>query len=104
MNRSLEEESRLWPDFLLQISPSYATGSSVEDLAQNGQISGETARIFRTSEGKPYRLYRHQEEAIRKAFAKESFVVTSGTGSGKSLCYFLPIVDSLIKTPKPVKG
>lgn len=100
VNRSLEEESRLWPDFLLQISPSYATGSSVEDLAQNGQISGETARIFRTSEGKPYRLYRHQEEAIRKAFAKESFVVTSGTGSGKSLCYFLPIVDSLIKNPK----
>ncbi|MDW8467594.1 MAG: DEAD/DEAH box helicase [Chloroherpetonaceae bacterium] len=45
-------------------------------------------------------MYRHQEEAIRKAAAGESFVVTSGTGSGKSLCYFLPIVDSLIRNPR----
>ncbi|MEW6300391.1 MAG: hypothetical protein AB1671_22085, partial [Thermodesulfobacteriota bacterium] len=26
-------------------------------------------------------------------------MVTSGTGSGKSLCYFLPIVDSLVRNP-----
>jgi hypothetical protein len=25
---------------------------------------------------------------------RQSFVVTTGTGSGKSLCFFLPIVDA----------
>jgi ATP-dependent helicase YprA (DUF1998 family) len=98
VDRALEEEARLWPDFLVQVSPSYATASSVDQLAQQGSITGETAAIFQR-DGKPFTLYRHQEEAIRKALAGESFVVTSGTGSGKSLCYFLPIADSLIRQP-----
>jgi Lhr-like helicase len=72
----------------------------VEDLARQGRIGRETARIFRQPDGKPFRLYRHQEEAIGKALAGESLVVTSGTGSGKSLCYFLPIVESLIRAPQ----
>lgn len=99
VDRALDEEGRLWPDCLVQVSPSYATGATVDDLAQRGMIADETARIFRTPDGKPYRLYRHQEEAISKAVARDSFVVTSGTGSGKSLCYLLPIVDSLIRQP-----
>lgn len=99
VNRALEEEARLWPDFLVQVSPAYATGATVDELAQQGEIARETAQIFRSPDGKPYRLYRHQEEAIRRALRRESFVVTSGTGSGKSLCYFLPILESLIRQP-----
>ncbi len=34
-----------------------------------------------------------------KAHRGESYVVTSGTGSGKSLTYFLPIVDSFLSRP-----
>ena len=43
----------------------------------------ETAAVFQRPDGKPFTLYRQQEEAIHKALAGESFVVTSGTGSGK---------------------
>src|SRR5579884_886470 len=93
-----DEKARLWPDFLVQVSPSYAIGSSVDQLSQQGEITTETAVVFQ-KDGKPFTLYRHQEQAIRKALAGESFVVTSGTGSGKSLCYFLPIVESLIRQP-----
>jgi len=99
VDKVLDEESHLWPDPLVQVSPSYAMGASVDKLASEGLITEETARIFRTEEGKPFRLYRHQEEAIRKALGGESFVVTSGTGSGKSLCYFLPIIDSMVRQP-----
>jgi Lhr-like helicase len=95
----LSKEASLWPDPMVQLSPTYDTGATVEELAEAGWISPETARIFRTPADRSYRLYRHQEEAIRKALAGESFVVTSGTGSGKSLCYFLPIVDSLVRRP-----
>jgi len=98
VEKALEEEARLWPDFLVQVSPSYAIGSSVDQLSQQGEITTETAVVFQ-KDGKPFTLYRHQEQAIRKALAGESFVVTSGTGSGKSLCYFLPIVESLIRQP-----
>jgi len=99
VNRALVEQGDLWPEPLVQLSPAYATGKTVDDLAAEGLIAAETAEIFRQDNGKPFRLYKHQEEAIRKALAKKNFVVTSGTGSGKSLCYFLPIVDSLVRAP-----
>ncbi len=99
VDKALEEEAHLWPEPLVQLSPSYAPGPSVDELAREGLIADETARIFCRPDGTPFRLYRHQEQAIRKALAGESIVVTSGTGSGKSLCYFLPIVESLVRRP-----
>ena len=99
VDRALEEEQHLWPEPLVQLSPAYAPGQTVEELTRERLVTPEAARIFCQADGTPFRLYRHQEEAVRKALAGESFVVTSGTGSGKSLCYFLPIVDSLIRRP-----
>ena len=49
--------------------------------------------------GQPFHLYQHQVEAMTLASTGQSFVVTSGTGSGKSLTYFLPIIDSLLRQP-----
>ena len=97
--RALGEEAHLWPDFLLQLSPSYQRGPRVSELAEAGQLHPETARIFRTPQGAPYTLYRHQAQAIEKARAGQSYVVTSGTGSGKSLTYFLPIIDFILRHP-----
>lgn len=97
VNQALEEGIHLWPEPLLQLSPSYVSGPTVDELAEAGRIAQETARIFRFEDGRPFRLYRHQEEAVAKALAGKSFVVTSGTGSGKSLCYFLPIIDNWIR-------
>ncbi len=99
VEQALADESPLWPEPLVQLSPAYELGSSVEDLVREGLLSPETARVFRYPDGRPYRLYRHQEEAVRKALAGKSVVVTSGTGSGKSLCYFLPIIESLVRKP-----
>ncbi|WP_216641397.1 DEAD/DEAH box helicase [Thermus scotoductus] len=99
IERALLEEERLWPEPLLQLSPAYKRAASVDELAERGRLHPETARIFRTPQGHPYVLYRHQEEAIEKAARGESFVVTSGTGSGKSFCYFIPIVDAVVRNP-----
>jgi Lhr-like helicase len=107
VDKALEEESKLWPDPLIQVSPSYALGATIDDLAHEGLITEETARIFRWEDGRPFHLFQHQEDSIRLALEGKNFVVTSGTGSGKSLCYFLPIIDSLIRqsgTDKPVSA
>ena len=34
---------------------------------------------------------------ISKASAEESYVVTTGTGSGKSLAFFVPIIDRILR-------
>ncbi|GIV25482.1 MAG: DEAD/DEAH box helicase [Bacteroidia bacterium] len=98
VRRMLEEERQLWPEPLLQLSPSYQRAQTVEELAQEGVLHEETARIFRRAGGESFRLFRHQVEAIRLAAEGKSFVVTSGTGSGKSFCYFIPIVDAVVRT------
>jgi ATP-dependent helicase YprA (DUF1998 family) len=97
VEHALVEEARLWPDFLLQVSPAYARVAIVDELAAQSALHEETARIFSTSEGGPFHLYQHQIEVLDKARGGESYIVTSGTGSGKSLTDFLPIVDSLLR-------
>ena len=45
------------------------------------------------------RLYRHQEEALRAAFEGPT-IVTTGTASGKSLCFQLPTLEVLCSDRK----
>lgn len=49
-------------------------------------------------ENNPIRFYSHQSEAIAKAKSGKRFVVTTGTGSGKSLCFFVPIIDQALRS------
>ena len=56
----------------------------------------QTERVFRI-DGQPLTLFRHQSQAIAKAKQHHSFVVTTGTGSGKSLVFFIPIIDAAIR-------
>jgi ATP-dependent helicase YprA (DUF1998 family) len=101
VDEQLSETSPLWPEPLIQLSPTYEYGSDVDALAGQGLIARETAAIFRAPDGRPFRLYRHQQQAVEYAAQGRSFVVTSGTGSGKSLCYFIPIADYVLRQPTP---
>ncbi len=49
-----------------------------------------------------YELFEHQLEAIQLGAAGNDFVVTSGTGSGKSLTYIAAIFDHLFKSGNPM--
>ena len=90
-------EDRYWPEPLIQINPSYKRSTDVGTLVANGVLHPGCADIFR-ADGQPLSLYKHQEQAIALAAEDESFVVTTGTGSGKSLCFFIPIVSHVLAT------
>ena len=45
------------------------------------------------------RLYSHQVEAFDAARAGENVVVTTGTASGKSLAYLLPVIQATLEDP-----
>src|SRR5260370_20245978 len=74
------DQGRLWPDPLIQLNPSFQYADTVDDLVVEGALHSECARIFRagkdTSEGKTLRLYQHQVDAIRRARAGRSYVLT----------------------------
>ena len=44
-------------------------------------------------------LYTHQSQAVDASLRGNNLVVVSGTASGKTLCYNLPVLDALIQEP-----
>ncbi|MDI3487203.1 MAG: box helicase protein, partial [Methanolobus sp.] len=44
-------------------------------------------------------LYAHQAEAVERTRKRENIVLSTSTASGKSLCYMLPVFESLLKEP-----
>src|SRR5687767_13809045 len=99
---SIYAQERYWPEPLIQINPSYKRSTDIEALVAAGVLESQCADIFRlpppagTHRGEALSLYKHQEQAIALASQGESFVVTTGTGSGKSLCFFIPIVNAVL--------
>ncbi|MBI4369148.1 MAG: DEAD/DEAH box helicase [Elusimicrobia bacterium] len=94
----------LWPDALIQLNPSFEPGKTIDELVGEGILQKGSERIFRRDKtdedtsGKLLRLHKHQEEAIRIGVESKNYVLTTGTGSGKSLAYIVPIVDHILKT------
>lgn len=80
----------------LEATPPYETGSTIADLASEGVVH---RRLLELSEGLPSHrpLYAHQETAIRNAYQGRNQVVVTGTGSGKTECFLIPIIDHLLR-------
>jgi Lhr-like helicase len=57
--------------------------------------------LFPSFSGKERKLYSHQRESLANALIdRKHIVVTTGTGSGKTECFLLPVVHDLIKESK----
>lgn len=61
------------------------------------ELDGDLAGVLRRKGVWP--LYTHQAQAVRAALARENVVVVTGTASGKTLCYNLPVLQSLRDEP-----
>jgi len=81
----------LWPEPLLQLNPAFAEAGEMKELVSAGLLHPDCEEIFTG-----YRLYRHQRDAMALGLAGKDFVVTSGTGSGKSLTYIGSIFNHLL--------
>lgn len=90
------DAGRFWPDALLSLNPQYEDSQTIDDLVTSGVLDDGTGKVFRFGES-ALTLRKHQAQSIAKAKSGKSFVVTTGTGSGKSLCFFVPIVDAIIR-------
>ena len=85
----------------LDMNGSYKAGRSLRELMDLGLVS----RRFETLEPVEEKerelkierpLYLHQEKALLKADAGNNLIVTTGTGSGKTECFLLPILQTLL--------
>ncbi|MFE1359446.1 protein kinase domain-containing protein [Streptomyces harbinensis] len=93
-----------WPDPWLSLNPFFADGGQVTDLVRDGLLHPACAEIFQAGkketsprpDGRPLTFHRHQRQAIEAAQDGVSYVLTTGTGSGKSLGYIVPIVHQVL--------
>ena len=83
---------KLWPEPLVQFNPTFEKGRPLSTLVKEGHLDTELDNIF-----SGYSLYKHQEEAILIGASGKEFIVTSGTGSGKSLTYIATIFNHVLK-------
>ncbi|RFZ30125.1 ATP-dependent RNA helicase RhlE [Mycobacterium marinum] len=82
---------------ILEMTPPYETGATCRQLIDQEVLHQDFVRV----DGQPFSidqpLYVHQESAIRKFVAGRNLVVSTGTGSGKTESFLVPIVNSLLE-------
>lgn len=90
------EKGKLWPKPLIQFNPSFEYGESISSLVSSNLLHNNISKVF-----KGYKLFKHQVDAIKLGSSGKDFIVTSGTGSGKSLTYIGTIFnDIFMSDPK----
>lgn len=96
------EQGKLWPDPLVQLNPAYRQSANIPSLVNEGLLHPSCDRYFPDYVSE-YTFRLHQEQAFRVAHRQEPYILTTGTGSGKSMTYVVPIFDDLLRNPS-LKG
>ncbi|WP_298347567.1 DEAD/DEAH box helicase [Ferrimicrobium sp.] len=96
------DQGLLWPKPRIGLNPSFESGGTISELVADGVLHPECLRIFQIKNEagavlSPLELHRHQRQAIEIARSGVNYVLTTGTGSGKSLAYIIPIVDAILR-------
>jgi len=72
-----------------------ALGETLATLVERGELDRELLRLHWAFGDGP--LFRHQQRALEAGRVGRSFVVTTGTGSGKTEAFLLPVLDGILR-------
>jgi hypothetical protein len=89
------KQGKLWQDPLIQLNPAYKRGASIAELIAGEVLHPDCGKYFRN-----FQFYHHQSQAFLAAQRQQAYVLTTGTGSGKSLSYVVPIIDDILRHPE----
>lgn len=81
----------------LEATPPFMKGASPAHLIAEGILCSSFASLESPAFPLDRPLYSHQEESIRAIHAGRNCVVATGTGSGKTESFLLPILDRLLR-------
>jgi superfamily II DNA/RNA helicase len=110
VKKNTEEGHLLWREPFLQLSRPFIKGKPLDSFVSEGVLEKDCLKIFRSKiedhNSSSVSLYQHQSEAIINIGQhKANTIVATGTGSGKSFCFGIPIVNECLKMRKQgVKG
>ncbi|HNT74631.1 MAG TPA: DEAD/DEAH box helicase [Anaerolineae bacterium] len=97
----LADGTLLWKPPYVQLSRPFAAGEPFADLVAAGILHPRTPGVFRRAvddpASLPYTPHRHQTEAVRRILSGKNVIVATGTGSGKSFTFGIPIVSEALR-------
>jgi len=95
LDQKIEEERLLWTGPYISLEKNYVMGKLIDDAVKEGLLSAEVGEIFKSYGIE--RLYSHQEKAIRRTLSGKNTIVATGTGSGKTEAFLIPIIEYCMK-------
>jgi ATP-dependent helicase YprA (DUF1998 family) len=93
--KELNTENLLSKGPFLEVTAPYKKGLSIQELVSEKILSKHFLKLNQNEMPANRPLYTHQESAIRKAQEKKNFIVATGTGSGKTESFVMPILNDL---------
>jgi ATP-dependent helicase YprA (DUF1998 family)/rubrerythrin len=86
----------------VEIKDSFKSGKTIQELIEQGILSPLFKDLEKNKKYLPKLpvsrpLYLHQEKAIEKIVAGKNVVVSTGTGSGKTNCFLIPVINELLR-------
>ena len=105
-NALLEERGTICQPPIIELVPKYHEKATLEQFCRNENVSMDVNAFVNTGlfggniRGER-KLYDHQYKALKDAFIdRKNIIVTTGTGSGKTECFLLPIISDLVRESK----
>lgn len=94
----LRQPGTISQDPYLEGNQPYEAGKTLRQLTDEGLLDQRMLRLFEAD--RP--LYAHQESAVVAAVKEQAnIVVATGTGSGKTECFLIPMLQRLLQDPRP---
>ena len=91
---ALEHGEPFYSGPYLDVTNSFETGESIRDLIQSKELN---RNFEKTKLPISRKLYKHQINAIEKVLSNKNIVVSTGTGSGKTESFLIPILNHLME-------
>lgn len=107
--RLLDERGVIYQRPYLESTPRYKTGDAFRDLRLDPAVLEVFSAVSQPSGDLGLLIhdppYQHQAAAVQRSLVKRrSLVVVTGTGSGKTECFLLPILGKLAREAKSKPG
>lgn len=105
-DKLMEEAGTICQPPIIELVTKYHEKASLRDFCITEGVSQElndfvNTGLFTNSGNQERKLYDHQYDALKEAHInRKHIVVTTGTGSGKTECFLLPIFADLVKESK----
>ncbi|WP_300382354.1 DEAD/DEAH box helicase, partial [Clostridium sp.] len=95
--KKLNEGNKFIKGPYLEITPEFIKGKSIKELIEKDILSKDF-KYLNDEFPNERLLHKHQELAINKiSVQKKNAIVATGTGSGKTECFLIPIINELMR-------